>query len=218
MKFYFFRPFNKDPENPWTIENRRFSAKWTGLACLVFGTAFGLFTVYQDYSFLPGAAYTSGTFVKITSSKPSLNNNHERQTDYYGQYRYVVNGRTYRITQMDEVPTSQPPRFNRTTTVAYKKANPADSMTVDGSTLQTDARSSFVDGLAIGIIGYCFIYLIIAPIHFVQIRRNPIPEPGSEADAEAAVQRLKAVEASRPDDSADKFQSPPGNLPTTPSV
>lgn len=203
MHFYFFRPFNKDLQNPWSLSNWRFNARWTGIAILVFGILFGLYLVFQDFSFLPGAAYTNGSFVKVTGSQLS-HRRYDTYTDYTGLYHYTVNGHMYSITQIDDELQGQPAQFKPTINIAYQTANPARGKIVYGSSLQVEARGSFVDGLVIGLGGYSIIYLICAPINAIQIRRLrkanssvAMSAQQTDVDTQAILQRIHALEAAK---------------------
>ena len=189
----------RDPRNPWSVASNRFSARWTGLALLFAGVILAAITVYKDYAFLPGAAYTSGTFVRITGSKPAAWTRYP-QTAYSGQYHYVVNGHTYSITQIYDEAEGRPAQVPRTIRVAYKTANPANAMVVHGTTLEGDAKGSIVADLAGGVVGYSFIYLRCAPVVAIQNRKRRtvegivVPAAQVDADAQTAVQELRARE------------------------
>ena len=222
---YFLRPFNMDPENPWSVASpsnspRQFSARWVGVGLLVMGVLFAAYSVYQDYSFMPGSAYTEGTFVKVTGSQAAYPLNSMRHTNYFGQYRYSVSGRTYFISQTEDEPLDQQPQFDQTINIAYKVASPAKATIVYGGTLPIDARGSIADGLGIGIGGYCLIYLICAPIAAFQTRKRRkvdgqiLSTSQIDADAQSAIKELQAREAAQASAPVDSSQPPTG----TPSV
>ena len=179
---YFLRPFNKDPESPWSVQNPSFNARWTGLAILVTGVVLAAFWTYQDYAFLAGAAYTNATFVKVTGSRIVTGLTRGSRIDYFGQYRYNVSGWAYFITQTKDEQQGAPAQFKPTIRIAYKTVKPAQSMIVYGNTLQADAKGSIADGLGLGVAGYCLIYLICAPVAAAQNRRRR----AADADAQAA--------------------------------
>jgi hypothetical protein len=157
---YIFRPFNKDPMNPWSRPVVSMRVGTLGVILVLAGLAFASVDTAKDFLFMPGSAVTDAQFIRITHRDPTTKQSNIPRYIYFADYDYKVNGKTYKITQTDTEYQGLNPQFHKTIRVAYKAADPAHAMIIYGRTLFIDARGSIVDGLVVGLGGYSFMYII----------------------------------------------------------